>query len=522
MKAVIYCRVSSKEQVDGTSLESQELACREYAARNHIDVARVFVERGESAKYADRTQLLELLAFCREKTNAVDCLLVWKVDRLARNVGDHFSIKASLLKLNIRVVSVTEPIDAKPEGKLLETILAGFAQFDNDLRAARTVQGMRRKIQEGLFPWKAPLGYRTPTLGHKKTEPDEPDQPTFRLLQGAWNDFATGRYMKVEILRQLTNQGLRTKAGKPLSNQSLDNMFADAYYAGILRDPWSGEEYSGRHLPMVSRATFARVQEMLGRSSAAVPHQSIRPDFPLRVFVRCANCEGHLTGSFSRGRSKFYPYYHCFNKACDPRGNYPMESVHSEFLSFLNDASLDVRTLERLKRTISRTADAWTEGSRMLSEKRAQEIKRIKDQQQQLIRMKINQLITDEEFTGQRSTLASRLGELEGQQDERAVDADAVIGNIDRICAPLMDLGTAWQSAAVDFQRRFQLLALPVGYMFGRVGTAQRGRLFSLLGPSVGSNSTLVALTGQSWNQLANEIKTFEEIFRECSSEVTK
>jgi hypothetical protein len=323
--------------------------------------------------------------------------------------------------------------------------------------------------------------------------------------------------MKVEILRQLTNQGLRTKAGKPLSNQSLDNMFADPYYAGILRDPWSGEEYSGRHLSMVSRATFARVQEMLGRSSAAVPHQSIRPDFPLRVFVRCANCEGHLTGSFSRGRSKFYPYYHCFNKACDPRGNYPMECVHSEFLSFLNDASLDVRTLERLKRTISRTADAWTEGSRMLSEKRAQEIRRIKDQQRQLIRMKMDQLITDEEFTGQRSTLVSRLGELEGQQDEYAVDAEAVIGNIDRICAPLMDLGTAWRSVAVDFQRRFQLLALPVGYMFGRVGTAQRGRLFSLLGPSVGSNSSLVALTGQSWNQLANEIKTFEEIFRECS-----
>lgn len=57
---------------------------------------------------------------------------VHTVDRLARNVGDHFNIKASLLKLDVNVVSVTEPIDAKPEGKLLETILAGFAQFDND------------------------------------------------------------------------------------------------------------------------------------------------------------------------------------------------------------------------------------------------------------------------------------------------------------------------------------------------------------------------------------------------------
>src|ERR1035441_3577640 len=152
MNAVIYCRVSSKEQVEGTSLESQELACRDFARRNSLDVLQVFVDRGESAKFADRPQLLEMLAFCGNREHTVEQLLVWKVDRLARNVGDHFNIKATLLKQGARVVSVTEPIDAKPEGKLLETILAGFAQFDNDIRAARTVQGMRRKIQEGIFP----------------------------------------------------------------------------------------------------------------------------------------------------------------------------------------------------------------------------------------------------------------------------------------------------------------------------------------------------------------------------------
>src|SRR5438309_7516503 len=127
MNGVIYCRVSSKEQVEGTSLESQEAACREYARRNGIEITRVFIERGESAKFADRTQLLELLEFCRDRQNAVQAMLVWKIDRLARNVGDHFNIKANLLKQNVRVVSVTEPIDSNPEGKLLETILAGFA-----------------------------------------------------------------------------------------------------------------------------------------------------------------------------------------------------------------------------------------------------------------------------------------------------------------------------------------------------------------------------------------------------------
>ncbi|PYV73991.1 MAG: hypothetical protein DMG97_09855, partial [Acidobacteria bacterium] len=88
-----------------------------------------------------------------------------------------------MLKYGVRVVSVTEPIDSNPEGKLMETILAGFAQFDNDIRATRTIQGMKRKLQEGIFPWKS-FGYKSPIKNdEKKNESDLPDQPLFGLLQ---------------------------------------------------------------------------------------------------------------------------------------------------------------------------------------------------------------------------------------------------------------------------------------------------------------------------------------------------
>lgn len=148
MNGIIYVRVSSKEQVEGTSLESQAAACAEYARSKNIKIVKKFIEQGESAKFADRTQLLALIDFCKENKGRLQALLVWKIDRFARNASDHFNIKAVLLKYGVRVVSVTEPIDENPEGKLLETILAGFAQFDNDIRAMRTVQGMRRKLSE--------------------------------------------------------------------------------------------------------------------------------------------------------------------------------------------------------------------------------------------------------------------------------------------------------------------------------------------------------------------------------------
>ena len=168
MNGVIYCRVSSKEQIEGTSLESQESACREYARQHGLTVVKTFVERGESAKFADRTQLLELIDYCKASKGTVQVLLVWKIDRFARNVGDHFNVKALLGKYGIRIVSVTVPIDARPEGKLMETILAGFAQFDNDIRALRTVQGMSKKLQDGISPWKPPLGYKTTTIRGEK------------------------------------------------------------------------------------------------------------------------------------------------------------------------------------------------------------------------------------------------------------------------------------------------------------------------------------------------------------------
>src|SRR5579863_6233292 len=101
MKGIIYCRVSSKEQAEGTSLDSQRLACEEYARAKNTEVIRVFVERGESAKFADRTQLLELIEFCREHKGSINSLIVWKVDRFARNVTDHFSIKATLAKYGV-------------------------------------------------------------------------------------------------------------------------------------------------------------------------------------------------------------------------------------------------------------------------------------------------------------------------------------------------------------------------------------------------------------------------------------
>jgi site-specific DNA recombinase len=515
MNGVIYCRVSSKEQVEGTSLESQEAACKDYARRNGIEIARVFIERGESAKFADRTQLLELIEFCRHRENAVEALLVWKIDRLARNVGDHFNIKANLLKHNVRVVSVTEPIDANPEGKLLETILAGFAQFDNDLRATRTVQGMRKKIQDGIFPWKPPLGYRTPTpAGSKKTGPDQPDEPLFSLLQGIWHAFATGSYTKAEILRIATSRGLRTRAGVPLTKQSLDNMLGDSFYAGVIKDPWSGEEFTGGHVPLVSREVFTKVQQVVSRRANAGRHESVRPEFPLRMFARCLECNQYVTGAFSRGRSRYYPYYHCFRRTCPHAIYRRTDLVHKEFTNFLQSITPRPAEVERLTEAIATAVHDRSSAARGLAERRERESQRLADQQGQLVRMRIENLISDGEFLAQRAILSERQQEIGSSPIHTVADEQKMLANLSVISEPLLDLVKTWTSLSPVLQKRFQQSVLPTGFAVERIGTADMSCLFSFFERSKRTKSHLVPLTGQFWNQLEKEIQAFSRLFR--------
>jgi site-specific DNA recombinase len=516
VNGVIYCRVSSKEQVEGTSLESQEIACKQYARNHNIAVLQTFIERGESAKFADRTQLIELIDFCRNSKEKVRALLVWKLDRFARNVGDHFSIKATLMKYGVRVISVTEPIDANPEGKLMETILAGFAQFDNDIRAARTVQGMQRKMREGIFPWKAPFGYKAPTRDStKKTKPDEPHQPLFGLLQKAWKQFATGTHTKADIQRLMDSWGVQTENGISMTAQSIDNFFRNPFYAGILVDPWSGEQFPGLHVPMVSSEDFARVQAVISRRNRSIPHQTERPEFSLRGVARCAVCHSYVTGGFSKGRSKKYPYYRCENRKCDAQPSYRTELVHDEFGALLETSALRPELLDPLKTRIIKAAEeAQTVWMSRRTGKEA-ELTRLEKESQELIRMRAQGMITDSEFSMLKTKISKRKSDLTNAAMPSRVDLSQIQASLEKIILPLQQLKRTWKSIPVGFQRRFNHMVVPAGFVVGQSRTAQLGPLFSAFGQSEDTNSHEVPRAGENLNRLYQAIQAFADLFRD-------
>ena len=149
MRAVIYARVSTEEQAKHNfSLESQVELARKWVVDHKFELAcEPFVDAGESAKTMNRKALARLLEYCRTHKGRVDAVLIYKIDRIARNMADHVAIRSLLSQYGVRIYSVTEPIGGdNSTSKLLENVMASFAQFDNDAKSGRLTNHPKRAL----------------------------------------------------------------------------------------------------------------------------------------------------------------------------------------------------------------------------------------------------------------------------------------------------------------------------------------------------------------------------------------
>jgi len=220
--AIIYIRVSTKEQTENLSLPTQLRSCEEYCRREGYVVLQRFREEGESAKTADRPQLQQLLKYCRTNKGKVHFVVVFNLTRFAREKYDHFALRSHLKSLGISLRSATEPIDDTSTGKLMEGVLASFAQFDNDVRSDRTRAGMKAALELGRWTFLAPIGYlNAPRAMGKSLMPDPERAPIVRRV---FEEYATGRFTKQQVLEQARAWGLTNRRNRPLSSQAIGTL----------------------------------------------------------------------------------------------------------------------------------------------------------------------------------------------------------------------------------------------------------------------------------------------------------
>ena len=320
-KAISYLRVSTRGQAErgggddeGFSIPAQREANKKKAASLGAIIVKEFVDRGASAKSADRKDLQNMLEYVAE--TPVDYCIVHKVDRLIRNRWDDADISRSLVKHNVRLVSAMESIDETPAGMLMHGIMASIAEFYSNNLATEVIKGMSKKAEKGGTVSKAPLGYknirRMDDMGREERFVilDEERAPLTRL---GFQEFATGNWVVEDLAGYLALRGLTTRAtpkipSRPMDGNALGKMLKNPYYKGMVL--FKGKYYPGKHTALTDEETWQRAQDVL---SSHINGERTRehPHF-LKSTVFCGTCKERLIIQYARSRSGVrYPYFSC-------------------------------------------------------------------------------------------------------------------------------------------------------------------------------------------------------------------
>ncbi len=496
MRAVIYTRVSSEEQVSNLSLDVQEKTCREYCARNGWTVETVYREEGESAKTANRTELRHLLADLRARP--ADFVVVYDTSRFARDVHVHTSLKQLLKKTGTQLRAATQPIEDTAAGRAIEGVFAVFNQLDNELRAEKITAGMKETVSRGLWPWAAPLGYRNARSAEgRKIVIHDGERAV--LMRRGFESIAAGE-APADVLRHLTALGLTSRKGGPIRYQEFRKVLRNPFYKGIARSGVWGIETQGQHEPLVDAATWARVQQRLdGRTIVPAARSKANPEFPLRGFVRCAACGRPLTASNSRGKmGKTYPYYRCWNKGCGAAQVRAerLEQTFSELLQRVEIAPGMVRLIE------AALIDLWHQRGRESGRQTAAAKSRITElerKKQRLVQAYVyDQALDRPTYDRELATLDESLTlahlELRDAQLED-LDLEAALSHAKSL---LTSTSTLWKTVPAPKKRRLQPLIFPAGVTYDgkALGTPATAFVFSLLSPETTMKVDLVEQKG--------------------------
>jgi site-specific DNA recombinase len=497
-RAVIYCRVSTKEQTQNLSLSTQESRCKEFCRRCGWQVDRVYIEKGESAKTTDRTEFQKLIGYCTRNKKRVQYLVVYSLSRFARNKYDHFVVRALLNRVGVTLRSVTEPVDETPSGKFMEGVLAATVQFDNDVRAERTIEGMKAALVRGKWTFQSPLGYRKISRGSGSPSMVA-DAVSGPLVQEAFRCYATGLYTKREVLRKVTALGLKTRRGKPLSPQTFENMLRNPVHMGrIVLESWA-ISCDGDWEPLVDAGTFRAVEKHLRRKALTVTrHSRNHPDFPLRRFVRCGKCSRPLTGSWSRGRSRRYPYYRCPGSQC--RGvnvrKAVLEDRFAKMLEHIQPQPEYLGLFREIVRDVGRQQASETAAIRARLERR---LEQLKSRQDVLVEAYVFERALDKAtYQRQRQKLNEEIASVETEILDRSstdLDLEQVLGFSVEV---LSEIAQSWQDFGPGQKLRFQQVLFPKGLQFDEsgFGTAETNIVFNYLEPPRALASSVASPAG--------------------------
>ncbi len=419
-----------------------------------------YVDRGESAKTADRPALQAMLR--RVETDpSVGYVFVHKLDRLARNRADDIAIVARIRAAGAQVVSVSENIDETPSGVLLHGIMASIAEFYSRNLATEILKGSTQKAKSGGTPTKAPIGYlnvREVVDGREiRTIALDPERAP--LVRQAFELYATGDYALSDLALIMEERGLRTRPtprskAKSLGVNRLHNMLRNDYYVGVVH--YCGHSYPGRHEPLIPLPLFQRVQEQLEAKRLAGERERIHHHY-LKGTIYCGECGGRLIFSRNTGRrGTAYDYFVCRGKqlrTCSQRYR-PVEAIEEAVIRYYANVQLSDEQREHIRSVLHERFDGLAEVAKREIARASKELDRLDEREDKLLERhyagKVSEHVYDRQFEQiqrDRAVAKKTLGDLNVSYDE-------IRSTLDRALDLTRDIQAAYYHAS-SIERRF-------------------------------------------------------------------
>ncbi len=300
-KAVIYARYSSHGQQE-QSIDGQLRDCYAFADRQGYSVIAEYIDRALTGRNDDRPDFQRMLADARKRQ--FKYIIVWKLDRFARNRYDSAVHKAELKKYGVRVISATENITDEPEGIMLEGLLESLAEYYSANLSKHVKRGQRESVLSGNVPGGVPpYGFK---LVDKKLVADEEKAPIIRYI---FEEYAKG-VSKKQIFDTLNAKGIKTAQGNSFSLNTMTHTLRNSKYIG--KFIYNNEEVEGCCEALISEDIFNAVQKRLDYAKHAPAAGKAKNEYLLQGKAFCGYCGTQLVGESGRSKTgTVYYYYSC-------------------------------------------------------------------------------------------------------------------------------------------------------------------------------------------------------------------
>ncbi len=303
-KAVIYARFSSHSQTE-QSIEGQLRECYDFAKRSDIIIVGEYIDRALTGTSDKRPEFLKMIDDSRKKT--FDYVLVYQLDRFARNRYDSANYKAKLKKNGVRVLSAKENITDDASGILVEGMLESMAQYYSAELSQKVKRGIKESLIKGNFIGGYGLfGY---DIVDKKWTINTFEADTVRDMFERYKNGEKGK----EIIDRLNAQGIKTKAGSSFNMNSFARIIRNEKYIGRVV---SGDTVYPEVIPaIVDYDTFAECNRIMDEHKHKQREVYVEKPYILSGKLYCGYCNSLMTAESGTSKTgRIYHYYKCFYK----------------------------------------------------------------------------------------------------------------------------------------------------------------------------------------------------------------